>query len=99
MLRYGKFINYINNGNKDELNKLIYIIYSSIDNIISYYDNNTYKEMITSIKIGIIQPILEDEIRLSYKTNDENEVIKIKNKFYDAILEIKNIIINYYSKS
>lgn len=55
--------------------------------------------MITSIKIGIIQPILEDEIRLSYKTNDENEVIKIKNKFYDAILEIKNIIINYYSKS
>ncbi len=92
-------INYINNGNKDELDKLKKLIYSSIDEIILYYDNANYKAMIISIKNEIIKPILEDEIRLSYKTGDENEIIKIQNKFYDAILEIKNIIISYYSKS
>ncbi len=92
-------INYLNNGSENELNKLKIIIYSSIDEIISYYENTSYKEMISSIKNGIIKPILENEIRLSYKTIDENEIIKTQNKFYDAILEIKNIIITYYSKN
>jgi len=91
---------YKNNGDKKQLIELNDIIFKSIDNIISY--NNTdieYKNKITSIKIIIITPILNKELKESYKINKDNDIIKIKNKFYDGIIEIKNIIINSFTKN
>lgn len=90
---------YKNNGNKKQIKELNDIIYKAIDNIINYNKNDTeYKNKITSIKIIIITPILKRELKESYGKNN-NEVIKIKNKFYDGIVEIKNIIISNYSKT
>jgi hypothetical protein len=90
---------YKNNGDKKQIKELNDIIYKSIDNIINYNKTDIeYKNKITSIKIIIITPILKSELKESYKKNN-NEVIKIKNKFYDGIVEIKNIIINNYSKT
>jgi len=90
---------YKNNGDKKQIKELNDIIYKSIDNIINYNKTDIeYKNKITSIKIIIITPILKSELKESYKKNN-NEVIKIKNKFYDAIIEIKNIIISNYSKT
>ena len=90
---------YKNNGDKKQIKELNDIIYKSIDNIINYNKTDIeYKNKITSIKIIVITPILKSELKESYKKNN-NEVIKIKNKFYDAIVEIKNIIISNYSKT
>jgi hypothetical protein len=90
---------YKNNGDKKQIKELNNIIYKSIDNIINYNKTDIeYKNKITSIKIIVITPILSVELKESYKKND-NEVIKIKNKFYDGIVEIKNIIISNYSKT
>ena len=90
---------YKNNGDKKQIKELNDIIYKSIDNIINYNKTDIeYKNKITSIKIIVITPILKSELKESYK-KDNNEVIKIKNKFYDAIVEIKNIIISNYSKT
>jgi hypothetical protein len=91
---------YKNNGDKKQLKDLKEIIYKSIDNIISY--NNTdidYKNKISSIRSIIIAPILDKDLMNSYTKGDTNEIIKIKNKFYDGIVEIKNIIISNFSKT
>lgn len=91
---------YKNNGDKKQLKELNDIIYNSIDNIISYNKNDIeYKNKITSIKLVVIKPILTKELKESYNKNNNNEVIKIKNKFYDGIIEIKNIIISNYTKT
>lgn len=89
-------IKYKNNEDKNEIIELNNLLYKSIDNISSY--NTNYKDKIISIKNTIIMPIIDNELFLSYNNNDEEEIEKNKNKFYDAIYEIKNIIINYYSK-
>lgn len=90
---------YKNNGDKKQIKELNDIIYKSIDNIINYNKTDIeYKNKITSIKIIVITPILKSELKESYKKNN-NEIIKIKNKFYDGIVEIKNIIISNYSKT
>ncbi len=91
---------YKKNKNLDQIDKLNQIIYKSIDNIISYNKNDVgYNANILSIKTVIIAPILEKELRNSYLNDNINEIIRIKNKFYDGIVEIKNVIINYYSKT
>jgi hypothetical protein len=89
---------YKNNGNKSQLPGLIDIIYKSIHNIIGYNDKNAgYKVKITTVKTAIIKPILENDLMNSNK--DDAEMIKIKNRFYEGIIEIKNIIIaNYKSE-
>ena len=91
---------YKNNGNITQIDELKRVIGESIDNIISYNKNDiSYKANITNIKNVIIAAILDKELNESYLTNDDREITKVKNKFYDAIIEIKNIIINSYSKS
>lgn len=93
---------YANNGNLKQIPELNKVIYNAIDNIISYNKNdNGYKTNINTIKNVIIEPILEGELYNTYRNNnkDSNNIIKIKNKFYDGIIEIKNIIINSYAKT
>ena len=90
-------IKYKNNEDKEKIIKLNENIYKSLDNISSY--SNDYKDKIISIKNTIIVPIIETDLFLSYNDNNEEEIRKNKNRFYDAIYEIKNIIINHYSKS
>lgn len=91
---------YKNNGNITQIDELKRVISESIDNIISYNKNDiSYKANITNIKNVIISAILDKELNESYLTKDDKKIIKVKNKFYDAIIEIKNIIINSYSKS
>lgn len=86
---------YKNNGNKNQIPGLIDIIYKSIDNIIGYNQKNAdYKVKITTVKTAIIKPILENDLVNS--RNDETEMTKIKNRFYDGIIEIKNIIVTSY---
>jgi len=91
---------YKNNGNITQIDELKRVISESIDNLISYNKNDiSYKANITNIKNVIISAILDKELSESYLTKDDKEIIRVKNKFYDAIIEIKNIIINSYSKS
>lgn len=86
---------YKNNGNKGQIAGLIDIIYKSIDNIIGYNEKNLdYKVKITTVKTAVIKPILENDLVNS--KNDDAEMTKIKNRFYDGIIEIKNIIITNY---
>lgn len=86
---------YKNNGNKYQIPGLIDIIYKSIDNIIGYNEKNAeYKVKITTVKTAIIKPILEND--LTNSKNDDAEITKIKNRFYDGIIEIKNIIVTSY---
>lgn len=86
---------YKNNGNKFQIPGLIDIIYKSIDNIIGYNEKNAdYKVKITTVKTAIIKPILENDLVNS--KNDDAEMTKIKNRFYDGIIEIKNIIVTSY---
>ncbi len=86
---------YKNNGNKSQIAGLIDIIYKSIDNIIGYNEKNAdYKVKITTVKTAVIKPILENDLVNS--RNDDAEITKIKNRFYDGIIEIKNIIISNY---
>jgi len=81
----------------DELKK---IISDSIDEIISYNNKDiTYKSKILSVKNVIIASVLDKELENSYVNGDDNEIIKVKNKFYDGVIEIKNIIINFYTKT
>jgi len=89
---------YKNDGNKGQIPGLINIIYKSIDNIIGYNEKNAgYKVKITTVKAAVIKPILENDLINSIK--DDAEMIKIKNRFYEGIIEIKNIIIaNYKSE-
>lgn len=89
---------YKNNGNKNQIPGLINIIYKSIDTIIGYNEKNSeYKIKILTVKTAIIKPILENDLNNS--RNDDTEMIKIKNRFYDGIIEIKNIIITSYKSN
>lgn len=86
---------YKNNGNKNQIPGLIDIIYKSIDTIIGYNEKNAdYKVKITTVKTAVIKPVLENDLVNS--RNDEAEMTKIKNRFYDGIIEIKNIIVTSY---
>ncbi len=90
---------YKNNGNRKQIDELKRVISESIDEIISYNEKDIiYKAKILSIKNVIIASVLDKELEESYLTQNENQIIKVKNKFYDAIIEIKNIIISVYSK-
>ena len=76
------------------------VIYNSIKNIANYDKNNkNFFNNVNVINDVVIKPILEAELRNSYKTGDENKIIRIKNRFYDAIIEIKNMIISNYAKT
>lgn len=76
------------------------VIFNSIKNIANYDKNNkNYFDNINVINNVVIKPILEAELKNSYKTGDENKIIRIKNRFYDAIIEIKNMIISNYAKT
>ena len=76
------------------------VIFNSIKNIANYDKNNkNYFDNINVINNVVIKPILESELKNSYKTGDENKIIRIKNRFYDAIIEIKNMIISNYAKT
>lgn len=91
---------YENNGNKKQIDELKRVISESIDNIISYNKNDVrYTSSIKGIKIVIIAPILDKDLEMSYLSQDTNEIIKTKNNFYDGIIEIKNVIINSFSKA
>lgn len=90
---------YKNKGNIKQIDELKRIISDSIDEIISYNEKDiSYKSRILSIKHVIIASVLDKELEESYLTENENQIIKVKNKFYDGIIEIKNIIISIYSK-
>jgi len=86
--------------NKTQLNTLNDIIYKSINNIADYDKNNkNYYSNIISIKSVVIKPILEIELLNAYKSKSQLGIDKIKNRFYDAIVEIKNLILSNYSKT
>jgi len=90
---------YKNYGNINQIRNLNDIIYQSIDRIISYNNKDqNYKNSINTIKNVIITAVLEKELKDSYKTEDDNNIIRTKNKFYDGIIEIKNIIISTFTK-
>jgi hypothetical protein len=89
------------NGNQEnQIKNLNNIIYNSIKNIANYDKNNkNYFNNIIVINDVVIKPILEAELMNAYKLKDETKIIRIKNRFYDAIIEIKNLIINNYAKT
>ena len=100
-------INKIYENNKElkssqetQIKTLNNVIYNSIKNIANYDKNNkNYFDNISVINNVVIKPILEAELRNAYKSNDNNKIIRIKNRFYDAIIEIKNMIISNYAKT
>jgi hypothetical protein len=90
----------LNNNQQTQIKSLNNIIYNSINNIANYDKNNkNYYNNVTVINNVIIKPILEAELLNAYKLNDDNKIIRVKNRFYDAIIEIKNLIITNYSKT
>ena len=89
-----------NNIQKNQLNSYKAIINGSLSNIINYYPKNSdYVNKITSIKNVIIKPILEKELQESYRRKDEILISNVRTRFYSAINEIKNLIINNYGKT
>jgi hypothetical protein len=100
-------INKIYDNNKDlkksqttQIKTLNNVIYNSIKNIANYDKNNkNYYNSIIVINDVVIKPILEAELLNAYKVGEEKRIIRIKNRFYDAIIEIKNLIINNYAKT
>lgn len=88
----------LNANQENQIKNLNNIIYNSIKNIANYDKNNkNYYDNIIVINDVVIKPILEAELRISY--SDEMKIIRVKNRFYDAIIEIKNLIINNYAKT
>ena len=86
--------------NNNQIITLNNIIYKALNNIADYDKNNTnYYSNIISIKQVVIKPILEIELLNAYKSKSQNGIDKIKNRFYDAIVEIKNLILSNYSKT
>ena len=76
------------------------VIYNSINNIANYDKNNkNYFNNIMVISDVVIKPILEAELKNAYTNGNETQITKVKNRFYDAIIEIKNLIISNYSKT
>jgi len=100
-------INKIYDNNKDlkksqttQIKTLNNVIYNSIINIANYDKNNkNYYNSVIVINDVVIKPILEAELLNAYKVGEEKRIIRIKNRFYDAIIEIKNLIINNYAKT
>jgi hypothetical protein len=100
-------INKIYDNNKDlkksqttQIKTLNNVIYNSIKNIANYDKNNkNYYNSVIVINDVVIKPILEAELLNAYKVGEEKRIIRIKNRFYDAIIEIKNLIINNYAKT
>lgn len=100
-------INKIYENNKElkasletQIKTLNNVIYNSIKNIANYDKNNkNYFNNVSVINNVVIKPILEAELRNAYKIGDKNKIIRVKNRFYDAIIEIKNIIISNYAKT
>lgn len=100
-------INKIYGNNKElkssqetQIKTLNNVIYNSIKNIANYDKNNkNYFNSVNVINDVVIKPILEAELKNSYKNSDENKITRIKNRFYDAIIEIKNLIISNYAKT
>ena len=100
-------INKIYGNNKElkssqetQIKTLNNVIYNSIKNIANYDKNNkNYFNSVNVINDVVIKPILEAELKNSYKIGDENKITRIKNRFYDAIIEIKNLIISNYAKT
>jgi len=83
-----------------QINNLNNIIYNSISNIANYDKNNkNYFDNIIVIKDVVIKPILEAELKNGYISAKQDKIIRIKNRFYDAMIEIKNLIITNYSKT
>jgi hypothetical protein len=100
-------INKIYENNKElkasletQIKTLNNVIYNSIKNIANYDKNNkNYFNNVSVINNVVIKPILEAELRNAYNIGDKNKIIRVKNRFYDAIIEIKNIIISNYAKT
>lgn len=89
----------LNANQENQIKNLNNVIYNSIKNIANYDKNNkNYYDNIIVINDVVIKPILEAELKNAYK-KDETKIIRIKNRFYDAIIEIKNLIINNYAKT
>jgi hypothetical protein len=96
---YNNIINF-NNVQKKQLESYNAIINGSLSNIINYYPKNPdYVNKITSIKNVIIKPILEKELQESYRRKDEILISNVRTRFYNALNEIKNLIINNYGKT
>lgn len=94
------FKNNFNNIQKKQIESYISIINGSIDNISYYYPKNgEYRNKIISIKNVIIKPILNKELQESYRRKDEILISSVRNRFYKAMNEIKNLIINNYGKT
>jgi len=90
----------LNNSQEIQIKVLNNVIYNYIINIANYDKNNkNYYNSIIVINDVIIKPILEAELINAYKIKDEAKIIRIKNRFYDAIIEIKNLIISNYAKT
>ena len=85
---------------ENQIKTLNNVIYNSINNIANYDKNNKkYYDNVIVINNVVVKPILEAELRNAYKINEEEKIVRIKNRFYDAIIEIKNLIINNYAKT
>lgn len=96
---YNGIINF-NNTQKKQLESYRAIINGSLDNISNYYPKNSdYVNKVISIKNVIIKPIIETELQESYRRKDEVLISSVRNRFYKAINEVKNLIINNYGKS
>jgi len=96
---YNGIIN-LNNTQKKQLDSYRSIINGSLDNITNYYPKNPdYVNKIISIKNVIIKPIIEKELQESYRRKDEILISNVRTRFYNALNEIKNLIINNYGKT
>jgi len=102
----------ISNSQKKQIETYNQIIYNSLSNIANYDKNNkNYYDNVISITNIVIKPIIEEDLYNAYKyddTKNEEKVFKetrdelierVKTRFYDAMIEIKNLILNNYSKS
>jgi len=107
-----KNIESLSNSQKKQITNYNQIIYSSLANIANYDKNNkNYYDNVISITNIVIKPILEEDLYNAYSYDDtinEKKVFKetkdeliqrVKNRFYDAMIEIKNLILTNYSKS
>lgn len=90
----------LNTNQETQIKTLNNIIYNSIKNIANYDKNNKkYYDNVLVINNVVIKPVLEAELRNAYKIGDQDKIIRIKNRFYDSIIEIKNLIISNYAKT
>jgi hypothetical protein len=87
-------------NNKKQIINLNDMILKSLDNIANYDKNNkNYYSNVITIKSVVIKPILDIELANAYKSKSQEGIDKIKNRFYDALVEIKNLILSNYAKT